>query len=77
MDMNPNYSRRVFLKTLGTAAIAAPFITRGLMAQSPSSTLRHASFGAGGMALYDLTQIGNCKGVEIVATSTSDGRSKP
>ncbi|MGO8736887.1 MAG: Gfo/Idh/MocA family oxidoreductase [Terriglobia bacterium] len=70
--MNPTYSRRTFLKTLGATAIAAPFITHGLMAQSPSSTLRHASFGAGGMALYDLTQVGNCKGVEIVAICDVD-----
>jgi predicted dehydrogenase len=72
MNINPNCSRRAFLKTLGTAAIAAPFITRGLMAQSPNSALRHASFGAGGMALYDLTQIGNCKGVELVAICDVD-----
>ena len=72
MNMHPKYSRRTFLKTLGTTAIAAPFIARGLMAQSPSSTLRHASFGAAGMALADLTQIGNCPGVELVAICDVD-----
>jgi len=72
MNRNQSQSRRAFLKTLGTAAIAAPFITRGLMAQSPSSTLRHASFGAGGMALGDLTVIGNLKGVELVAICDVD-----
>ena len=72
--MNPNhpFSRRSFLKTLGGAAVGAPFIARGLMAQSPNSVLRHASFGAGGMAWSDLTQIAKCPGVEIVAICDVD-----
>ena len=70
--MNRSFSRRSFLKTLGTAAVAAPFVTRGLMAQSPNTTLRHASFGTGGMAWSDLTQIAKCKGVEIVAVCDVD-----
>lgn len=74
MNRKPLYSRRDFLKTLGTAAFAAPFVTSGLMAQSPNSRLRHASFGANGMALSDLTMIGNCKGVEIVAICDVDLR---
>jgi len=67
-----NHTRRAFLKTLGTAVFAAPFITRGLMAQSPNSTLRHASIGANGMALTDLSMIGGCKGVELVAICDVD-----
>ena len=55
MNINSAYSRRTFLKTLGATALAAPFITSGLMARSPNSTLRHASFGASGMAFGDLT----------------------
>ena len=72
--MNPHHqsTRRSFLKTLGTAAIAAPFLTRHLLAQPPSRTLRHASFGAGGMAWADLTQIANCPNVEIVAICDVD-----
>ena len=70
--MNTRSSRRSFLKTLGLAAAGAPFITRGLMAQSPNSVLRHASFGAGGMAWADLTQIAKCPGVEIVAICDVD-----
>jgi hypothetical protein len=42
------------------------------MAQSPNSVLRHASFGAGGMAWSDLTQISKCPGVEIVAVCDVD-----
>ena len=71
-NMNPNCSRRTFLKTLGATAIAAPFITRGLMARLASGTLRHASFGAGGMAFADLTEIGKCPGVELVAICDVD-----
>jgi len=65
-------TRRSFLKTLGVAALGAPFITRGLMAQSPNRVLRHASFGAGGMAWTDLTQIAKCPGVEIAAICDVD-----
>jgi len=72
MDMNPNCSRRTFLKTLGMTAIAAPYITRGLMARSKIGTLRHASFGASGMALGDLSEIGKCPGVELVAICDVD-----
>jgi hypothetical protein len=66
-------SRRSFLKTLGVASAGAPFITHGLMAQSPNpKLLRHASFGAGGMAWEDLTQIARNPGVEIVAICDVD-----
>ena len=65
-------SRRSFLKTLGTAAIAAPFVPSDLFAQPPGRTLRHASFGAGGMAWSDLTNIANCPNVEIVAVCDVD-----
>lgn len=65
-------SRRSFLKTIGVAAVGAPFISRSLLAQSPNSVLRHASFGAGGMAWADLTQIAKCPGVEIVAICDVD-----
>jgi len=70
--MNPQYSRRTFLKTLGATALGAPFMTRGLMARSPHSVLRHASFGAAGMALSDLREIGRCPGVELVAICDVD-----
>ena len=65
-------SRRSFLKTLGTAAFAAPFVTSDLVAAPPSRTVRHASFGAGGMAWADLTNISRCPDVEIVAVCDVD-----
>jgi predicted dehydrogenase len=72
MSPQNNSSRRAFLKTLGTAALAAPFITSNLFAAPPSRRLRHASFGAGGMAWSDLTQIANCDNVDIVAVCDVD-----
>lgn len=72
MSTHQDYSRRSFLKTLGAAAITAPFVTQNLLAQPPGRTLRHASFGAGGMAWSDLTQIANCSNVEIVAVCDVD-----
>src|ERR1035438_10648383 len=72
MKNNHRCSRRSFLKLLGTATAAAPFVTSGLLARSPSGTLRHASFGAGGMAWSDLTQIANCANVELVAVCDVD-----
>ena len=72
MKSNRFQSRRSFLKTLGVAAVGAPFITSGLMARSPNSVLRHASFGASSMAWEDLTQIAKCPGVEIVAVCDVD-----
>ncbi len=65
-------TRRSFLKKVGAAAIAAPFITSNLLAAPPSRRLRHASFGAAGMAWADLTQIANCSNVEIVAVCDVD-----
>ena len=72
MNTTHRPSRRSFLKTLGVAAAGAPFITRGLLAQSPNSVLRHASFGLGGQAWADLTAIAECPGVEIVALCDVD-----
>jgi predicted dehydrogenase len=72
MTSHHNFSRRSFLKSLGVAAAGAPFITRSLLAQSPNTVLRHASFGAGGMAWADLTEIAKCPGVEIVAICDVD-----
>jgi predicted dehydrogenase len=65
-------SRRRFLKTLGAAALAAPFVTRDLLAAPPGRVIRHASFGCAGMAFSDLTQIAKCPGVEIAALCDVD-----
>ncbi len=72
MQNLPIHSRRSVLKLLGTTAATAPFVTSNLMAQSPSKTVRHACFGAGGQAWSDLTQFANCKNIEIVAICDVD-----
>src|SRR5438270_2934325 len=72
MKSHQQFSRRSFLKTLGATALAAPFITRGLMAQSPNSVLRHASFGTGGQAWSDLTQLSAVPRFQDVAVCDVD-----
>ena len=66
--------RRRFLRQLGGSLLAAPFVTRGLMADSPNGKLRHASFGAAGMATGDINAIINHGGVELVAVADVDSR---
>jgi predicted dehydrogenase len=66
------FSRRAFLRGLGTTFAAAPFVTRELIARPPSSVLRHASFGASGMAWSDIEQIAKSKSVELVAVADVD-----
>ena len=70
--INRSFTRRSFLKTLGTVAASAPFVTRGLLAQSPNSVLRHASFGASGQAWSDLREIGKFQQVRVVAVAEVD-----
>src|SRR6266478_7837280 len=70
--MKATFTRRSFLKTLGAAAAGAPFVTRGLMAQSPNGVLRHASFGASNQAWSDLNELAKCKGVRLVAVAEVD-----
>jgi len=74
MPFRTNSSRRSFLKVIGTAALAAPFVTRDLIARPPGGILRHASFGASGMAWSDLTEIAGCKNVDLVAVAELDDR---
>ena len=72
MRSDTQLSRRAFLKTAAAAALATPFLSHRLLAQPASRTLRHASFGASGMAWSDLTEISNCPNVEIVAICDVD-----
>ena len=67
-------NRRSFLKQLGTAAAAAPFVTSGLRAASPNAMVNHASFGGNGMALSDLSSIASHKNVRLVAVTDVDTR---
>ncbi len=69
-----SFSRRSFLKTLGTVALAAPFVTSDLIARPPSGILQHASFGAAGMAWEDIRQLARTKRVRLVAVAEVDLR---
>ena len=68
------FSRRSFLKTLSTAGLVAPFVTRDLLARPPNNFLAHASFGASGMAWEDLSQIARFKRVRLLAVADVDLR---
>jgi len=68
------FSRRAFLKGLGTAGLASPFVTRDLLARPPSSRLGHASFGASGMAWEDVKHLTRFEQVELIAVAEVDLR---
>jgi predicted dehydrogenase len=74
MTTNRPFNRRSFLKTFAAAALASPFVTHSLMARPPSSVLRHASFGAGGMAWEDIQQLTKFKQLQLVAVAEVDLR---
>src|ERR1035437_8565230 len=69
-----SFSRRSFLKRIGTVALAAPFVTSDLIARPPSGILQHASFGAAGMAWEDLRQLVKSKRLRLVAVAEVDLR---
>lgn len=72
---SPQLPRRTFLKTLGTGAaagLAIPFFARNAHAAAPSKVLRHASFGASGMAWSDIQAIMGNPFVKLVAVADVD-----
>lgn len=66
------FSRRSFLKTLGAAALTAPFITRNLISAPPSSRVRYAAFGSANMARADINSIISHPNVDFVAVADVD-----
>ena len=69
-NLDSDISRRKFIKTTGTVAIAAPFI---LEACSAKGTLNHACIGVGGMmGLNDLKNFLSHPNVNIVAICDID-----
>ena len=72
MSHSPLTTRRTFLKTLGAAGLAAPFFARNLHAAQPSRVLRHASFGAAGMAWNDIQALMSNEFVKLVAVADVD-----
>ncbi len=65
-------SRRSFLRHLAAGTAAAPFITRGLLAQSPNGKINHATFGAAGMAWSDVTALAAHPALNVVAACDVD-----
>jgi predicted dehydrogenase len=64
----PRLSRRSFLGA-AAATFAAPALLRSA---APNEVVRHASFGAGGMARADLGQIASHKAVQLVCVAEVD-----
>jgi len=71
-------NRRQFVKTLGAGAVATPLLARRALAASPTAgvsperVLRHASFGAAGMAWNDIQAICSNPFVKLVAVAEVD-----
>ena len=72
MSRSQNLNRRLFLKTAVASTFAAPAFIRNLRAASPIETVRHASFGASGMAGADLGQIVGHPKVKLVCVAEVD-----
>ncbi|MDX1946258.1 MAG: Gfo/Idh/MocA family oxidoreductase [Pirellulaceae bacterium] len=68
----PSTNRRAFLQQAAAAGISAPFFLRHLRSAPPSEKVRHASFGASGMAGSDLGAIAGQSNVELVAVAEVD-----
>jgi predicted dehydrogenase len=66
----PAVSRRRFLHGLTGAAAVAPFASQALWAQD--RRIRHASFGAAGMALSDIRGFSKHPAFDLVAVADSD-----
>jgi predicted dehydrogenase len=64
-------TRRSALKGLAGAALSAPFVFRA-HAAAPSETLYHASFGAGGRAHADVSEMAVSKNFKLVAVADVD-----
>ncbi len=63
------FSRRAFLKATAATSVAVPHFLPRLLSAPPSGRVLHASFGAGGMARADLTEITSHPNVQFVAVA--------
>ena len=68
------HSRRQILKGAAGSLLGFPFVTSGLRAASPNGKLRHASFGASGMAWSDMNALSNHESWELAAVCDVDTR---
>lgn len=74
MMQSVSLSRRHFLRTTVAGLAGAPWVTSGLRAASPNGKLRHASFGASGMAGADIDSLAAHPMFELVAVCDVDTR---
>ena len=65
-------TRRTFLKHAAAAGIAAPLFVRNLISAPPSRRVRHASFGANGMAGADWSSLVSHASVQLVCVAEVD-----
>ncbi len=70
--MTTPLSRRAVLGRFAATALAAPFVFRHHAGAAPSETLRHASFGASGMAGADIGSLTASKHLKLVAVAEVD-----
>src|SRR5262249_34512716 len=71
LDMARVTNRRTFLKSAG-AALAAPAFLHNLCTAAPNEVVRHASFGASGMAGTDLKEIASHPKVKLICVADVD-----
>ncbi len=69
--MSPSVGRRRFLQELAVASAAMPLASRALRAQA-TRKIRHASFGASGMALSDVRSFSSHPAFDLVAVADAD-----
>ena len=72
MSLAHQTTRRAFLKQASIGAFAAPAFLRNLNAASPNEVVRHASFGASGMAGADLGEITSHPNVKLICVAEID-----
>ena len=72
MTQRHTHSRRRFLQSAAAAGISLPFFIRSLRSAPPSETVRHASFGAAGMAAADIRRSPGIPNVKLVAVAEVD-----
>jgi predicted dehydrogenase len=68
----PHLTRRAALGRLAAAGLTAPLAFRAHANAAPSETLRHASFGASGMALADIRSLSASPHLKLVAVADVD-----
>jgi predicted dehydrogenase len=69
MQSTRSFNRRAFVKSVTASSLALPFFIPRLMSAPASGRVRHASFGAGGMAAADLGEITKHANVDFVAVA--------